>query len=242
MAIKRPYFISHAIIDRANALSMVIRTIRYPTGGQVIPNNDVVDKYNEVRNTQPSILGETNTSPPQVHIGLIINDVEWVKRNREEGYPVRNYIKFDFEPSEVRIGSKSNFTPIKVVGSNNFPLHYGGSEDEISFKVEWYGYKEKPVLKKCRWVEMLTKADGFRNPPPTVTLMWGSKSTFLDMDFIVTKADYKISNFFMRRNGYKNYSLPIRAVQNITLKQVSETQTTHQDISYYDEQLLLNIK
>jgi len=177
---------------------------------------------------------------PKAKIGFYVSDIPWLINHQGSDNNLDSEIVLDFIPTEIKFSQDSTFTPIKVVGSNNRPLHYGGSEDTVTIKIDWYGYKEGPVVKKCRFFELLTKADGWRASPPVVKIAWGVSPVFQGRAFVVVKAPYVLS-LFQRSRIYKedlsnlltrhSYDLmPIRASQTLTLKEVTGSQKTHKEI------------
>lgn len=154
-------------------------------------------------------------------------------------------------PKKLSYDSGSNFVGLASIGRNNPHYNFAGSEDTLTFSIDWYcKYKDRAeVLNNCRWVEALTKSNGYQSRPPRVMIQWGKENHLFGNDqWIVVKADYELSNF---QNAYnltdfqknKNFSpvsrvddiqeignLPQQAYQNITLKRITNNNRTWAEV------------
>lgn len=135
---------------------------------------------------------------------------------------------FQSIPSAIDINPDSKFVAIESPGRNNPLYQYTGSEDTIEFTLTWFCNDEsrKDVILKCKWLEALTKNDGYDNKPHTVQLIYGD--LFKDSKFIVEKAPYTIGRFNREFN-----MLPRYAEQKITLKRISSTNLKRTEILKY---------
>jgi hypothetical protein len=79
------------------------------------------------------------------------------------------------------------------------------------------------VIKSCKWVEALTRNDGYKGEIHKVKLIWGD--LFQDSTWIVSSAPYKLSQFHASK-GMK----PRQAYQEITLKRVIDHNRTRAEI------------
>jgi hypothetical protein len=140
------------------------------------------------------------------------------------------YLEIQFVPLEISYNPESKFIPIASPGRNNALYHYTGSEDTLSFTLDWHSIdtNREDVIQKCRWMEALTKNDGLALPPHYVSLIWGQSissdsrprvSLFgdseIDNTWLVVSAPYRLSLFHGEYN-----MLPIQAYQEVTLKRV----------------------
>jgi hypothetical protein len=132
---------------------------------------------------------------------------------------------FQTVPEDMNYDPDSQFMPLQSPGRNNPLYNYTGSEDTLTFTLSWYGNDStyETVLRSCKWLESLTKNDSYDNPPPNVLCVFGNM--FKDAKWLVTKAPYKL-HLLSRPNGM----LPQLAYQDLTLKRVTETNRTTQDI------------
>jgi len=148
------------------------------------------------------------------------------------------YLELPFIPDEVNMDPSSTFKAIASPGRNNPHYHYSGSEDTLEFTVQWFAKQEdrKDVIQNCRWLEALTKADGYSEDPHRVRIMWGRNATLFDKDqWLLVHAPYKLSQFI---NGYKGKQgdfvstdlLPQMAEQKLTFKRVARTNRTAKEI------------
>lgn len=153
----------------------------------------------------------------------------------------RGYYKLTlpFVPRELSYQPSSKFVGIATIGRNNPHYHFTGSEDSLQFDIDWFSSQDdrKDVINSCRWVEALTKADAYDEPPHRIVLEWGSKNhLFKGSVWIVTEAPYTLSDFV---NSYRDMEtgnivkvgmLPQQAMQKITLKRVTIGNSTTKEI------------
>lgn len=132
-------------------------------------------------------------------------------------------------PREIRVNPDSNWVAIASMGRNNPLYHFTGSEDTIEFEISWYSdyYNRKDVLTKCKWLEALSKADGYNKPPSAIKFIYGD--LFKNSKFIVAKAPYTLSLF-----NREFQMMPLLAVQQITLKRITTTNLTRNEITKLD--------
>lgn len=133
-----------------------------------------------------------------------------------------------FVPEQLNYNPESNFVGIATMGRNNPHYHYTGSEDTLEFTIDWhssYNHRED-VIFNCRWLESLSKGDGFTDVPHRVQLVWGRDNKLFGSDiWLVTNAKYTLSQFVdsYRDNGSKVSVglLPQQAIQQVTLKRIT---------------------
>lgn len=125
-------------------------------------------------------------------------------------------LPIQFVPQEMRWGPESNWVVIPSVGRNNPFYHYTGSEQTLTFQLDWNARVENrdDVIKSCRWVENLSLADGYDAEPPPVRIIFGT--LFEEYTFIVQSAPWSM-NLFDVQYGM----LPRQAYQDITLKRIT---------------------
>lgn len=131
-------------------------------------------------------------------------------------------------PKELDYTPESNWATQKVPGRNTPHYHYVGSEDTLTLDLSWWATEDDKidVISRCKWLESLTKSDGWLGRPHLVKLHWGS--LFGKAKWIVTAAPYKLSTFDKTR-GYR----PTHATQQITLKRYeANNRTTEQVIDW----------
>lgn len=149
-----------------------------------------------------------------------------------------DYVELPFVPGELSFSMDSKFMAIGTIGRNNPFYQYTGSEDELEFTIDWYSdtYHVEDVIFNCRWLEALTKTDGYSNTH-RVKLMWGKDDRlFRDDIWKMVAAPYKLSEF---NRGYKSPEtgqfvstslLPRQALQTVKLKRVSKNNMLYSDI------------
>jgi len=150
--------------------------------------------------------------------------------NQGEG-KTYDYIDLPCIPLKVSYKPTSKFAAIHTIGRNNPYYYYTGSEDTLSFKVDWYSekYSREDVIYACRWLETLTKANGDDNPH-RVRIMWGQDDKlYKDQHWLLTSAPYETSLF---NRGYRDPKqdmkyfstslLPTQAYQDLEFKRITK--------------------
>jgi hypothetical protein len=129
-------------------------------------------------------------------------------------------LHFQSIPREINVDSSSTWVAIESVGRNNPFYHFTGSEDIIQFTLSWFCDDEsrQDVIKKCKWLEALTKNDGYDVAPHPVKLVFGD--LFKASTFIVHKAKYQLANF---NREYK--MMPMLAFQEVELRKITSVNT-----------------
>lgn len=141
-------------------------------------------------------------------------------------------LKLQWVPKEIKYKPESTFVNIASPGRNNPFYHFGGSEDSIVLELDWHATDEDRVeaINNCRWLEALTKNDGWDNAPHPVLLDWGN-TQFLnagsDEAWLVVDAPYELSQF-NRPKGM----LPVQAYQTITLKRITDSNRARATIRF----------
>lgn len=167
-----------------------------------------------------------------------IIDLDFTEDNYgSKGY---QYLNLPFTPSALNYQISSNFVPIATMGRNNPHYHFTGSEDTVSFTIDWHAYQNhrEDVLFFCKWMESLCKNDGYGNPPHRIKLAWGQDSImFQDDIWIVVDASYEMSQFVDSynntgdRNNFTRVGLlPQQAYQKVVLKRLTQYNRTIEDI------------
>lgn len=136
---------------------------------------------------------------------------------------------FQSIPTTLDYSPESNFEAIASPGRNNPVYQYSGSEDTLEFVLTWFCDHESraDVLLKCKWLEALSKGDGFEEPPHLVKLSFGD--LFSDATWIVNSAKYKLGRF------QRDYAmLPAYAEQQVILKRVTADNRQRVNILKYN--------
>lgn len=149
-----------------------------------------------------------------------------------------NRLTIPFIPKELDYSPQANFATIASFGRNNPFYQYTGSEDTLTFEIDWFSKEEnrEDVITNCRWIEALSKADGYDDIPHRVMLNWGSNNKlFVDDVWLVVSAPYRLSQFQRAYRKSDNevqslYLLPQQAYQTVTLKRVTKTNRTIKEI------------
>lgn len=136
------------------------------------------------------------------------------------------YLGIQGMPLELNYDPATKFATINSPGSNN-PLYlFSYSEDILEFQLTWFSTAQNKldVLSRCKWLEIMSKADGYNGRPHYLKFKWGT--LFSDSIWIVTSAKYTIKNFD-KDNGYA----PTHAVQTVGLRRVTLGNVTHDQIA-----------
>lgn len=131
-------------------------------------------------------------------------------------------------PLEMSVDPVANWATIPSIGRNNPFYHYTGGEDEITFTLDWYSVQDNnyDVIRKCRWVESLSRSDAYFKEPPRILLIYGRLFKF--DTWIIKKAPYRLSLFNKHRDMY-----PRQAYQELTLAKVTDRNTDQMSIRYH---------
>lgn len=202
-----------------------MNTTRRPTYDFYDKNPDnrdyisIIDYDYNPTNEKTSVVDDTNKTKPKLSN----------RRYRE--------LRIPFIPRELQMATESNFVGISSFGRNNPFYQYTGAEDTLTFEIDWIASNNnrEDVITKCRWIEALTKGDGYNDVPHRVILMWGADNKlFKDYKWLVVSAPYRLTNFtrgYVEDNKFRNTSLlPNRATQQITLKRITDTNLTSAQI------------
>lgn len=167
---------------------------------------------------------------------ITIIDYDFGSDKGKRGY---SYITLPFVPRDLSYEPTSKFVGIATMGRNNPHYHFTGSEDTLQFDIDWFSNQDdrKDVINNCRWIEALTKGDGYEEPPHRVKLVWSvSDLLFADTQWLVVAAPYTLSDFVKAYRDPKSKEivkvgmLPQQAYQKITLKRVTSNNRRSVDI------------
>lgn len=159
-------------------------------------------------------------------------------------------IRLPFVPRELQYTPQSNFVGIASFGRNNPYYQFTGSEDTLTFEIDWYSMtgNYEMILGQCKRLEALTKADGYKSRPHRCIINWGNtadnpmgdastgadKLFGLNSKWILVSAPYKMTEFnrgFMRDGEFQStHMLPRQIVQQVTFKRISDNNRTREDI------------
>lgn len=101
-------------------------------------------------------------------------------------------------PQEIDLKSPTTWTTVRSMGRNNPFMFYTGGEDVLSFDISWYTNdinNPYEVVEKCKLLQSWVKADGYNAAPPILMIHWGKSDIFINDLWVLTNADYKLSNF-----------------------------------------------
>ncbi len=134
-------------------------------------------------------------------------------------------IYFQTIPQELDVQPNANFIDVPSAGRNVPNYHFTGGEDIIQFGISWYSGTGDylGVIKRCKFLEALTRNDGNRRGIHPVKFIFGR--LFIDSTFIVTAAPYRLGLFHRELD-----MAPSLAYQSITLKRISPTNPTRNQI------------
>jgi len=174
------------------------------------------DAYQQIIRSAHKDTVSRRTKPFQEQIFIV--DIDYNPNLSTDG---RRYIALQNIPLELAYEGDSNFNVIKGIARNNPHYQYTGSEDTLEFDVDWYAEKDNrmDVINNCRWLEALTKGDGYCDAIHRVMIIWGGNGVeaknpipgvetpmevlttanndklFPNMIWLLTKASYKLKQF-----------------------------------------------
>lgn len=132
---------------------------------------------------------------------------------------------FQTIPLEIAVEPASSWVAVAAAGRNTPLYQYTGGEDTITFTISFYGNHEsrQDVLTKLKWIQSLSRNDGYDNKPHHVKFIMGD--LFKDAKFIVSASPYRMAHFH-REKGM----MPQLGYIDITLKRVMELNMSRADI------------
>jgi len=139
-----------------------------------------------------------------------------------------DYITIPTIPNEIEHASESSLQALASFGRNNPFYQYTGSEDTLSFTIDFYSKvaSKDDVIYWCRWLEAMSKADGYKGGLHRILLKWGKADRlFVGSTWFISKANYKMSNFQVHKS-----LLPAQAFMDITLVRVVDHNRTTPEI------------
>jgi hypothetical protein len=187
----------------------------------------------EQANIRQSRVNSNNTAD---YISII--DIDYVPADHDDKR-YYSYLQLPFVPRELDYNPESNFVGIASFGRNNPFYQFTGSEDTLSFEIDWHSKENEreDVIFNCRWLEALTKGDAYDEMPHRVVLSWGrDNKLFADSVWLVVAAPYRLSEFVRSfrdpsDNTIVNVGmLPQQAYQQITLKRLTKLNRSTREI------------
>jgi hypothetical protein len=140
------------------------------------------------------------------------------------------FLTIMFTPSDIEYTNQSGLKSLGILGSDLQRYHYGGSEDGLTFEVDWYGFKangaESPLDKAEKMLSLTKGAGWVNNTPPIIIIRWGSGefTPFANHKYIVEKASFKPEQFiqhkFKQDTLLNNSFQPLYVKQLVSLKRV----------------------
>lgn len=172
------------------------------------------------------------------YISIIDIDADGYDKGTEE-------IRLPFIPRELNYNSESSFVAIKPIGANNPRYQFTGAEDKIEFEIDWLSTdnNREDVIRNCRKLESLTKADAYTRSPHRVLLQWGARDhLFSKHVFLVLSAPYRMVQFSKGHydasgNLVESNLMPIQAYQRITLARITSKNLSKIEIEYVEDNL-----
>lgn len=194
-----------------------------------------VKSNSQTNNNAPNSYPNTRRVTNRVDDYVAIIDVDY--NGYDKGY---NIIKLPAIPRELGWTTESLFSAIRPIGRNNPFFHFTGAEDRLEFEIDWFStsWDKTEVLKNCRMIEALSKADGYSAPPHRVLLKWGQNDVlFSNMYFQVLSASYKFTRFnkaYLNELGILERAdmLPVQAYQTVVLGRITDHNLSKKEIEF----------
>lgn len=135
-------------------------------------------------------------------------------------------VALQFVPGKLAFSPESRIEAVLSPGRNNPFYHFSGSEDFLKFQIDWLAAEEsrRDVIDNCRWLESLSKADGYNRGLHPIKIIWGDLMNN-DTLWIVKNASYDVS-LFDKAFGM----LPRQAYQDVVLARLASYNRTTSDI------------
>lgn len=181
-----------------------------------------------IKETRENVQATFNDPKTKMVDPIILVDIDYYKDNNTPTQRAAlvdgresDRIVLPTVPLEIEFNPEPQWNTIASIGRNAPFYNYSGSEDTLTFKIDWYSTEEhkEDVIYACRWVEALTKSNGYKQDPHRIMVIWGKADRLFYRDiWIVFKAPYTMSQFQKHKS-----MLPQQAYQEIVLKKVLET-------------------
>lgn len=115
-------------------------------------------------------------------------------------------------PKQLTYDPQVSWAVIKPFGKNTPNYHFTGAEDTLVLELTWWAEEEgmTDVVKRCKWVESMSKADGDRGRPHILRLIWGD--LYRKAMWLVKSCPYDLFDFNAERG-----MMPMHAKQIVTL-------------------------
>lgn len=135
-------------------------------------------------------------------------------------------LTLQFLPQELEFKPTSSWATVKPNGRNNPIYRFTGSEDILEFDISWVANIEQrtDVLVNCRWLEALSKSNGYVNGAHEVLLTLGNVFA-TRKHWIIESAEYNLSLFHPQYD-----MMPTLATQKLKLKRVVEKNPNFVDL------------
>lgn len=161
----------------------------------------------------------------------VTNNVNGVRMVNKIGQPylldlvTLERVVFQSIPKDMKYKPEAVWLSVPSAGWNNPRYNYTGGEDVLNFSITWYSDEagKQDVMRKLKWIESLSRNNGFDEKPHKVQFIMGSLFTYAT--WIVASAEYSLDQFD-RTAGM----MPRFASQEITLKRVTEINRSRTDI------------
>lgn len=126
----------------------------------------------------------------------------------------------------LKYSPDANWMAVASAGRNNPLYQYMGGEDVLAFTISWYAEEiaKQDVLRKTKWLEALSKNNGYDEKPHMVQFVMGDM--YRDAKWVVTSAGPIEFSLFDRTAGM----MPRMASQELTLKRITDSNRTRTEI------------
>lgn len=153
-------------------------------------------------------------------------------------------VELQWIPKTISYKPQNKLVALASVGRNNPFYHYGGSEDSLEFTIDWFftnDLSREKALKNARWVESLSKTNGYESGLHRIKLIWGTSGIYANDLWLIAEAPYELSNWvdngleMVKANSkylkIKQFGLlPQSVTQDILLKRVTQFNLKHSNI------------
>lgn len=184
-------------------------------------------RENQIKANQ-RIPGEAK-APRSLPLNFVKNRVTLVDIDYNGEKPYKS-IELPFIPRELEFEPESSIVRLSPIGRNNPHYQFTGSEDSLRFTIEWLSNQldRADVIEQCRWVESLTKVDGYYGSLHRLRVIWGNNAgIFKNHIWVVEKAKYVVKRFnngYIKDGKFISTNLnPQIAKQDVVLKRITTT-------------------
>lgn len=134
-------------------------------------------------------------------------------------------LSLQFNPPVLQLNAESEFVAVGSMGRNNPVYYFTGAEDTLEFNISWVSNIENrtDVITKVKWLESLTKNDGYTGRVRRVKFIYGQ--LFTEAIWVLVAAPYTLELMHAQYG-----MMPTLSRQTLRLKRITAENATRKQI------------